>query len=83
MREFAEDEVAPWHRAWIEAASRAGLGGGAHRVNTRGSLRWHAAFAYLDPARGRPNLTIRSDSLVDRVEPEHGRVVTTRRHAAC
>ena len=42
-------------------------GGGAHPVNARGALRWHAAFAYLDPARGRPNLTIRSETLVDRL----------------
>jgi choline dehydrogenase len=78
VREFAEDEVAPWHRAWIDAGRRAGLGGGAHRVNTRASVRWHAAFAYLDPARERRNLTIRADTLVDRVEPERGRVLTTR-----
>ena len=30
-------------------------------------MRWNAAFAYLDPARGRPNLTIMADTLVDRV----------------
>lgn len=46
-------------------------------MNTRASVRWHAAFAYLDPARERPNLTIRADTLVDRVEPERGRVLTT------
>jgi choline dehydrogenase len=30
-------------------------------------VRWNAAFAYLDPARARPNLTILADRLVDRV----------------
>lgn len=78
VREFAEDEIAPWHRAWIATAHEAGLGGGANRVNARGSTRWHAAFAYLDPARERPNLTIRPNTLVERVEPERGRVVTSR-----
>ena len=38
-----------------------------HPVNAVGSVRWNAAFAYLDPARDRPNLTILADTLVDRV----------------
>jgi choline dehydrogenase len=33
-----------------------------------GGVRWNAAFAYLDPVRARPNLTILADTLVDRVE---------------
>ena len=36
-------------------------------MNAVGQVRWNAAFAYLDPARGRPNLTIMADTLVDRV----------------
>jgi choline dehydrogenase-like flavoprotein len=76
VREFADEEISPWHRAWIDSGRAAGLGGGAHPVSARGSLRWHAAFAYLDPARRRPNLTIRPDTLVDRVEPDRGRVLT-------
>ena len=32
-----------------------------------GSIRWNAAFAYLDGARGRDNLTILADRLADRV----------------
>jgi choline dehydrogenase len=35
--------------------------------------RWTAAFAYLDPARERPNLTIKADTLVDRIELARGR----------
>jgi choline dehydrogenase len=77
VRDFAEKEISPWHRAWLDAGRRARLGGGAHRVNARGSVRWHAAFAYLDPARSRPNLEVRSDTVVERVEPEHRRIVTT------
>jgi choline dehydrogenase-like flavoprotein len=41
-------------------------------------VRWNLAFSYLDPARSRPNLTIRADTLVDRIEPERGRVRTDR-----
>jgi choline dehydrogenase len=38
-------------------------------------VRWHTGFAYVDPARGRPNLTILADTLVDRVLVEDGRAV--------
>ncbi|HET6642920.1 MAG TPA: GMC family oxidoreductase [Gaiellaceae bacterium] len=76
VRSFADEELSPWHRAWIDAGRAAGLSGGAHPVNARGALRWHVAFAYLDPARDRPNLTIRPATLVDRVEPDRGRVLT-------
>jgi choline dehydrogenase len=38
-----------------------------HVVNARGPTRWNAAFAYLDPARARANLTIVPETLVDRV----------------
>ena len=38
-----------------------------HPVNAVGAVRWNTAFAYLDPARGRDNLTILADTLVDRV----------------
>jgi choline dehydrogenase len=35
--------------------------------NVVGGVRWNAAFAYLDPARARANLTIVGGALVDRV----------------
>ena len=35
-------------------------------------IRWNAAFAYLDPVRDRPNLTIQADTRVDRVVCEGG-----------
>ena len=38
-------------------------------------MRWNAAFAYLDPVRGRENLTILADTLVDRVLLEGDRAV--------
>ncbi len=43
--------------------------------NVVDGVRRNAAFAYLDPARDRPNLTIRGDTVVDRVVLEHGRAV--------
>lgn len=36
-------------------------------VNASGSARWNTAFAYLDGARTRENLTVMGDGLVDRV----------------
>jgi choline dehydrogenase len=73
MRRFAEGELAPWQRAFAEAGRALGLGGGAHPVNAVGSVRWNTAFAYLDPARRRPNLTVRADTLVDRIVLRDGR----------
>jgi choline dehydrogenase len=39
-------------------------------------VRWNTSFAYLDPARGRPNLTILGDTLVDRIDAERRLVHT-------
>jgi choline dehydrogenase len=75
LRRFEPGEIAPWHRAWIVAGHRLGLGGGDHAVNALGPVRWNAAFAYLDPARARPNLTIAADTLADRVLLRGGRAV--------
>jgi choline dehydrogenase-like flavoprotein len=73
-RVFGEDEVSPWHRAFLETGDE----GIVHSVNAVGTVRWNTAFAYLDPARERRNLTIRSDTLVDRIDPETGTVATDR-----
>jgi len=43
--------------------------------NVLNGVRLNSSFAYLDPARARPNLTIRGDTLVDRVVIEEGRSV--------
>jgi choline dehydrogenase len=74
------DRPAPFHRAFIAAAQRVGfallddpdddmqpVGVAAAPANVVGGVRWNAAFAYLDPARGRPNLTVLGGGLVDRV----------------
>jgi len=73
-------DPAPFHVAFLEAAVRLGLpwlddpddparptGVGRLPVNIAEGARWNTAFAYLDPARGRPNLTILADTLVDRI----------------
>jgi choline dehydrogenase len=64
VRTFADEELSPWHRAFARAAGADAI---PHPVNDVGGVRWNAAFAYLDPARERPNLTIRAETLVDRV----------------
>ena len=66
--------------SFLEAVDEVGLslleglngpewGPGAARIpkNMVGTVRWNAAFAYLDPVRARPNLTIQAETLVDRI----------------
>jgi choline dehydrogenase len=75
-----------WHQAVIEAGTRLGLpyledvndeagreGVGWAPLNAVGATRWHTAFAYLDRARGRPNLAIIADSLAARLELDGAR----------
>jgi len=77
------EELTALDAAFLEAVEEVGLfvleglngpdwGPGAARIpqNRVGSVRWNAAFAYLDPARDRPNLRIQGATLVDRIELE-------------
>lgn len=86
VRNYADDEVTPFHRAVLEAAEAAGFprtedlndfdedeGIAPSPVNIAGGVRWNSAFGYLDAARGRPNLTVIGNALVDRVEFDAGR----------
>ena len=74
------EDPGPFHRAYLEAATAAGfprlsdpndperaIGVAPFPANVVDGQRWNAAFAYLDPARGRPNLAVEGDVLVDRV----------------
>lgn len=71
-RRLEEVELSPWHRAFAAALDEAIV----HEVNlTPEGVRWSAAFAYLDQARTRPNLSIRADTLVDRVLLDGNRAV--------
>ena len=70
----------PFHAAFVDAARGVGLpfladpddpttpvGVAPFPANVADGVRWNAAFAYLDPCRDRPNLTIAAETLVDRV----------------
>ena len=70
VRTYGDDEVGPFHRACLDAAAAiglpraddldvldGGLGFGIEPVNIDQGVRVNAAFAYLDPARARPNLS--------------------------
>jgi choline dehydrogenase len=59
------EDLSPWHRAFADTGGEETL---RHPYNIRGGVRCNAAFAYLDRARGRPNLTILGDTVVDRLE---------------
>jgi len=71
---------APFHASFLEAAQALGfpflpdpddaghpVGVAPFPANAVEGIRWNTALAYLDPARERPNLTIRAETLVDRV----------------
>jgi choline dehydrogenase len=86
---YADENLASWQRAFLEAAVAAGIcrvadvgdpagpdGVAPFHANVRADVRWNAAFAFLDPVRGHPNVTVLSDTLVDRLEIEAGRAVT-------
>ena len=82
VRTYSDDEVGPFHRACLDAAAALGLpraddlddldggvGFGIEPVNIDHGVRINAAFAYLDKARARTNLTILDRALCDRVVP--------------
>ena len=75
VRRFSPEELSPWHRAFADAQADRVV---VTPLNAVDGVRWNAAFAYLDPARERPNLTILAETLVDRVDAESGRVHTSR-----
>lgn len=70
----------PFHQAFGDAAVALGfpwledgndpegsVGFSRKALNTRDGKRWNAAFAFLDPARGRSNLRIIDDTLATRI----------------
>ena len=87
-RPLSDEELGPWARTVRRAATEAGIpalddfndlsspqGVAFLPVNVNGFARWNSAFAYLDRARERPNLTVLGDVLVDRILTERGRAV--------
>lgn len=82
------DDLSPFHHALLEAGPRIGIprladlndldatiGIAPAPVNAVGAVRWNTAFAYLDEARSRPNLTILPETHIDRVEVAGGRTL--------
>jgi choline dehydrogenase len=77
----------PLYQAFIEAGRQAGYpltadmnghqqeGFGPMDMTVHAGRRWSAARAYLDPARRRPNLTVRTRALTQRVRLEGTRAV--------
>ncbi|MFF8593878.1 GMC family oxidoreductase [Streptomyces sp. NPDC015220] len=86
LRTVPDGELSAWSTAALAAAGELGYsevdmavpggpGRGRPLLNAVDGLRWNAAFAYLDPAtRARPNLTVLSGALVDRLTVRDGRV---------
>lgn len=64
-RKLDAGELSPFVKAFADASGADAI---VHPVNmTAEGVRWNAAFAWVDPARERDNLTIQADTLVDRV----------------
>ncbi|MBV9354978.1 MAG: GMC family oxidoreductase N-terminal domain-containing protein [Chloroflexi bacterium] len=90
IRRCTVPELNPVHRAFVEAARSVGLahvedhnrpgsvGVGLLPRTDRDGLRMSTARTYLAAARPRPNLTIRSDTLVDRAVLRAGRATGVR-----
>ena len=91
VRHYAAEEVNPFHRACLDAAAAIGIpmatdlndldadeGMAPSPVNIADGIRWNAAFAYLDPVRDRPNLTVAGKCTVDRLVIDRNRVTKVR-----
>jgi choline dehydrogenase len=88
VRRYPIDELTPTQRTFYEACREfgfpetndhnhpksTGIGTGPWNISPEG-VRISTAIAYLYPARSRPNLTIRPDTLVDRVIFEGNRAI--------
>jgi choline dehydrogenase len=79
IRRHGPGELSPVHAAALEAAAALGfspvedhnepwaVGAGLAPVNRVGGVRMSTSITYLAAARGRPNLSVRSNTVVDRV----------------
>jgi len=86
----ARDELSPLQRAFVDAAFASGhalvpdhnrpgaLGIGSLPRNVTDGLRMSTALTHLEPARERPNLTVRPTTMVDRLELSAGGAVGVR-----
>ncbi len=91
VKRYTEQEITPFQQACLDAASAVGIpqtddlndvdedeGMAASPVNIADGTRWNTAFAYLDPVRDRPNLTIAGNCEVDRLVIDRGVVTSVR-----
>ena len=87
VRRYGEDELLPSPRAFLDACVAAGFprtddmnhpestGVGFYALNRIDGIRMSTALTYLDMARSRLNLTVRSDVMVHRVRFDGRRAV--------
>ncbi len=94
VRTYRDDEAGPFHARCLEAAQGVGWrmvsdlcdldgndGFGLETVNVYGSTRWNSAFAYLDPIRHLPSLSIVDHVIVNHFqEHENGITLSISRH---
>lgn len=89
VREYAPEEVMPFHGACLEAMIAAGIprtanlndlnedaGAALAPVNNPEGIRWSTALAYLDPVREKGRLTVAGDVLVDKINLRGARAVS-------
>jgi choline dehydrogenase-like flavoprotein len=72
---FTDQELTPWFAGVAEATRAQGMDVKTGPFNIHDGVRWNAAFAYLEPARRRDNLTIRANALAERIVIEDERAV--------
>jgi choline dehydrogenase len=94
IRRFPQEELTPLQHAFLQACSASGfpyvadhnapdsIGAGLIPMNAIAGVRQSTALVYLAPVRSRPNLTIRSDALVDRIIFQGRRAVGIRQVAS-
>ncbi len=87
VRRVQPNDWSPITKAFVAACRQAGfpddpdangpksIGVGSLPVNNVDGVRFNVALGYLDPAEPRSNLTVRSDSVVERVLFEDGRAI--------
>ena len=89
---IADEDLTAADRAFVSAAQECGFprvadfnarpeqGPGVAPMpkNVADGVRMNGAFTYLAPVRSRDNLTIAADTLVDRIEFDHGRAAAVR-----